>query len=77
VELVGLDQVFGLAARAIDLLIERLGQARQVGDDEPAVGTLRSGLDTGDDAALDGPAFGGLAEIAVAPDLLGLADNPA
>jgi hypothetical protein len=34
VELVRLDQVLGLPACAIDLVVERLGQARQVGDDE-------------------------------------------
>jgi hypothetical protein len=69
VQLVRLDQVFGLPARAIDLLVERLGQTREIGNDEAAVGALRPGLDTGDDAALDIPAFGGIAEIAIAADL--------
>src|SRR6476620_1714725 len=72
-----LDQVLGLSARAIDLLIERLGQARQIGDDEAAVGTLGSSLDAGDDAAIDVPAFGGVAEIAVAADLFSLAGDAA
>ena len=65
-QFVRLDQVFGLPARAIDLLVERLGQTPQVGDDEAAVGPLRTGLDAGDDAALYIPAFGGIAEIAIA-----------
>ena len=56
-QLVRLDQVLGLAARAVDLLVKRLGQARQIGDDEATVGTLRTGLDAGDDAALDCPAL--------------------
>ena len=64
-----LDQVFGLSAPTIELLVERFWQARQVGEDEAAVGPLRSGLDTGNDAALDGPAFGSVAEIAPAADL--------
>src|ERR1044072_3788280 len=68
-----LDQIFSLAAGAVDLLIQHLGQARQVGDDETAVGTLGTGLDTGDDAALDDPAFRGIAEITIAPDFLPLA----
>jgi hypothetical protein len=55
VQLVRLDQVFGLFSGAIDLLIERLWQACQIGDYEPAVGPPGAGLDTGDDAALDLP----------------------
>ena len=77
VQLVRLDQVFGLSPGAVDLLVERLGQARQIGDDEAAVGALGSGLDAGDDAALDLPAGGGVAEVAVAADLVGLAVDPA
>ena len=68
VELVRLDQILGLSSGAIDLLIERLRQTRQVDDDEPAVGPLGSGLDAGDDAALDSPAFGGIAEVPVASE---------
>jgi len=63
VQLVRLDQVLGLASGTIELLVERFRQARQIGDDEPAVGPLRAGLDAGDDAALDVPALGGVAEI--------------
>src|SRR3954463_7030424 len=70
VQLVRLDQVLGLAASAIDLLVKHLGQARQIGDDETTVGTLRSGLDAGDNAALNRPALGSVAEITIAADLL-------
>jgi hypothetical protein len=77
VQLVRFDQVFGLSSGAIDLLIERLGQSRQIGDDEAAVGALGTGPDTGDNAALDFPACGGVAEFAVAADLRGVAVNPA
>ena len=69
VEFVSLDQVLGLSPRAIDLLVERLGQTAQIGDDEAAIGALRSGLDAGDDAALDFPALGGVEEVAITADL--------
>src|SRR4051812_42221925 len=62
---------------AIDLVVERLGQARQIGDDEAAVGTLSPGLDARDDAALGIPAFGCVTEIAVAADLLRFARDAA
>src|SRR3954471_6924613 len=77
VELVCFDQVLGLPPRAIDLVVERLGQARQIGDDEAAVGTLSPGLDARDDAALGIPAFGCVTEIAVAADLLRFARDAA
>src|SRR4051795_3032768 len=70
VQLVRLEQVLGLAASAIDLRVKHLGQARQIGDDEATVSTLRSGLDAGDNAALNRPALGGIAEIAIAADFL-------
>src|SRR5580692_460302 len=72
-QLVRLDQVFGLSSRAVELLVKRLGQARQIGDDEAAVGPLWPGLDASDDAAFDVPAFGGITELAIAADLLRLA----
>src|SRR5206468_7359227 len=75
--LVCFDQVLGLPPRAIDLVVERLGQARQIGDDEAAVGTLSPGLDARDDAALGIPAFGCVTEIAVASDLLRFARDAA
>jgi hypothetical protein len=69
VQLVRLDQVLGLSSGAIELFVVRFRQARQVDDDEPAVGPLGSGLDAGDDASLDRPAFGGVAEVAIVTDL--------
>lgn len=47
--LVILDHVFHPAPGAIDSLIEELGPAGQVGNDEAYVGALRGGLDAGDD----------------------------
>jgi hypothetical protein len=70
VQLVRLDQIFGLPAPTIDLVVERFWQARQIGDNEAAVGTLRSSLDAGDDAALDRPAFGSVAEVSVPADFV-------
>src|SRR3546814_14770264 len=55
--LVRLDRVLCLTARAVDLLVERLGRAGQVGDDEAAVGSLGRRLDPCLDAA---PAATGL-----------------
>ena len=52
VEFVVLDHVFHFAAGAIELLVERLGLAAQVGDDEADVAALRGRLDTGNDLAL-------------------------
>jgi hypothetical protein len=45
--------VFGLAAPAIDILVERAGVALlEIGDDEACVGTLRASLDAGDGLAI-------------------------
>ena len=52
VELHLLDHVFHPAPGAIDLFVEMLGPAVQVGDDEAYVGALWAGLDAGDDLAL-------------------------
>lgn len=60
--LVRLDQVFHLAARAVDFLVERLRRTFQVGDDKPAVGPLGRSLDAGDDGTLDLPGLGGIRE---------------
>src|ERR1700751_6387997 len=76
-QLVRLDQVFGLSACTIDLLVERLGQAWQIGDDEAAIGTLRAGLDASDEAAFEFPAFGGVAEVVIAANLVTLAGEAA
>ena len=47
----GLDVVFGLAAGAVDLLIDgAAANPVEAGDDEARVAALRPGLDPGDDA---------------------------
>ena len=56
-QLVGLDQVLRLAARAVDLLVEMLGPSDQVGDDIAAVGSHRRGVDAADHGALPAPGF--------------------
>ena len=71
-----LDQILGLAAGAVDVLVEPSRRAGEVGDDEPAVAALVRRLDPGDHPALDGPGLGGIAELAVAADLRGLALDP-
>ena len=76
VQLVRLDQVLGLAALAVDALVEPARRAGEVGDDEAAVAALGRGLDAGDDLTLDLPALGGVAELAEAADLVGLALRP-
>src|SRR3546814_20201842 len=72
-QLVRLDQVLCLTARAVDLLVERLGRAGQVGDDEAAVGSLGRRLDACHDAALALPGPGGVVEGGEAADLPRLA----
>ena len=72
-----LDQVLGLAAGTVDVLVEPPRCASEVGDDEPAVTALRRGLDPGDDLTLDRPGSAALAELAVATDLHRLACNSA
>lgn len=57
VELVLLDHVFHPASGAIDPLVDSLGAAAQVGDDEADIGPPRGGLDPGDNLALARPAF--------------------
>ena len=53
-----LDQVFGLAARAVKRVVDMLGRAfGQRGDDVADIHAQRAGLDPGDDAALAGPAL--------------------
>ena len=48
VQLVGLDQILGLASGTVDLLVEPAWRAGQVGDDEPAVRTPLGGFDPPD-----------------------------
>src|ERR1700730_6747674 len=55
--LAGLDVIFGLAARAIDILIKDAGVAAlQVRDDEACVGPVRASLDAGSDTLDAAPA---------------------
>lgn len=67
-----LDMVFGLTAPAVDVLVDPArGAVRQLGDDEARVGTLRPGLNAGDDALDARPARGAIMEFLVAPEFLG------
>ena len=60
--LVQLDQVLGLAAGAVEILIQPLGgAAADVGDDIADVETLSRGLDACGDAALPRPGLGAVA----------------
>src|SRR5450432_3791605 len=55
----GFDEVLGLAAPAVDVLIEPAGVALfQIGDDEARVRPLRAGLDAGNDAFDQAPTRG-------------------
>src|SRR5277367_6499602 len=50
--------IFGLAAPAIDILVERAGVGfAQIGDDETGVGSFRADFDAGDDPLDAAPAF--------------------
>ena len=76
VKLMGLDQILGLSACALDVLVEMLGSAGEIGDDEAGVDALRSGLDAGDDTPAVGvrpcrPPVGGIGDFTVAAHLLG------
>ena len=63
--------VLGLAAAAVELLVQRARRAAgEVGDDEAGVGALRAGLDAGDDALDPAPAGGAVVEFLVAPQLV-------
>ena len=46
----GLDVVLGRAAPAVDLLVESLGAAEEISDDEARVGALMACLHAGNDA---------------------------
>src|SRR5438067_2283470 len=70
--LVRLDEVLCLAPRAIDVFVEILGRACEIGDHEGAVGALRPGLDTREHTAetaslLSGPGPRGIIDLAVTP----------
>ena len=53
-----LDEVLGLAPGAVELVVEVLGAARQVGDDEADVAAPGGDLDAGDDTTPGVPAAG-------------------
>src|SRR5271166_4051068 len=56
--------IFGLAAPAIDILVERAGVAfAQIGDDETGVGSFRANFDAGDDPLDAAPAFRAVEEL--------------
>src|ERR1022692_1089019 len=60
----GLDVIFGLAAPAVDILIEHARIAGvEIGDDEACVGPVRAGFDAGDDALDAAPARGPVEEL--------------
>ena len=75
------DAVFGLAALAVEVLVERsgvVGGAAQRGDDEAGVGALRGMLGLTDDAALAAPAVErAVAKIAEQPRRFGGGGAPA
>jgi hypothetical protein len=60
----GLDVIFGLAAPAVNILIEHTGIALlEIGDNEACVGSVRAHLDTGDDTLDAAPALGPVVEL--------------
>src|SRR4249919_790764 len=60
----GLDVIFGLAAPAVDILVKHTSIADlQVRDDEACIGSVRAGLDAGDDALDAAPAFSAVEEL--------------
>src|SRR5260370_7516651 len=68
--LVQLDEVLGLAARAVDRLIEMLSRAFERRDDIARIEASGGGLETRHDAARRGPAFGGGAQLGPRPPLV-------
>src|SRR5215471_15435909 len=65
-----LDVVLGLAAGAVEPLVEVFGAAAfEVGDDEAGIGSRRSNLDPRDDALDPTPAAGGVVELRKAAQL--------
>jgi len=70
VELVLLDQVLHVGARAIDLLIKMLASARYIGHDIAHVRPFLGGLDAGDDLAHDGPTASAILDLEEAATLI-------
>jgi hypothetical protein len=72
-----LDVVLGLAAGAVERLVELLGTAAlQVGHDEARVDALGPGLDPRDDALDPAPALGTVVEFLEAPHLAARGRRP-
>ena len=69
VERLLLDAVLHLASLAVHALVQRLGLAFEVGDDEPGVAALRPVLDAGDDPAAPVPGAGVVVELGEQPAL--------
>src|SRR6266581_6396355 len=77
VSLPRLDVVFGLAACAVQRLVKALGAtAGKIGHDEPGVASLRTSLDTGDNALDPAPALGGVVELLETPLLAAGRERP-
>ena len=70
-----LDAILGLAALAIEIVVERVGGQVEIGDDKARVGALAAVLQTRDDTALDVPLVGGIAKLADHALLDSLADE--
>src|SRR4051794_37804144 len=67
----GLDVVLGLAAGAVDILVDgAAAHTIETGDDEACVDALWSGLDAGDDALDAIPACGAIVEFLEPAQLL-------
>ena len=65
------DVIFGVAAPAIDILVEDTGVACfQIGGDEASVGPFRAGFDACDDPFDAAPAFGAVVELLEAAELV-------
>src|SRR5260370_11219926 len=66
----GFDMIFGLAAPAIDILVERARVALvQIGDDEARVRPFRADFDAGDDPLDAAPALGAVIKLLEAAEL--------
>ena len=69
----GLDVVFGVAASAVEVFVERAGVALlQVGDDEAAVGSFHADFAASDDPFDPAPTLGGVIELLETPQLAAL-----
>src|ERR1700732_2432793 len=79
--LVRLDEILRLAPRTVDIVVQILRCAGEVGDDEAAVGALWPGLDArqhtaGATGLLSGPGLRGVVDFAVTAHLLAAVGLP-